>query len=254
MSKCYLVAGASSGIGYETSKILAKKGDRVVLVSRNIDRIKSDFISFSKEVSNFQEHLFFNYDFSQTELVGTIVKEIFDKTAIDGLVYCVGNGDPRKLKDLKYDVLLPIMQTNFFSFVELVRTSLSYRKSRELQFNIVAVSSLASTHANTRYYTAYTSSKAALEGAIRVLAPELVLKNACICAVKPGYVSSPRLNTLESEKILHVDLEEHIKKSGFQPAGFISPITVAKEICYLLDCSDLAFSGAIIPLNGAAIS
>ena len=40
MRKTALITGASSGIGYELSKVLAKNGYNLVLVSRNTEKLK----------------------------------------------------------------------------------------------------------------------------------------------------------------------------------------------------------------------
>lgn len=248
MTKNFLVVGATSGIGLETSKLLAQNGNRVVLVSRNKEKLESVKNSL---ITSSESHLSYSFDATQTNLAEKFINEVESQIQIDGFVYCVGNGDSRRLKDLSYDVLLPIMNSNFFTFMEMVRVLIKNRKNKENQFNIVAVSSLASTHANPKYYSAYTASKSALEGAIRVLAPELALKNCAISSVKPGYVDTPRI---AADMLIHPDLEKYLKQSGFQPCGIIKPETVAQFISFLLDRTDMSFSGANIPMNAGAIS
>ena len=39
MTKTVLITGASSGIGLEFAKIFAKKGDNVILVARNEEKL-----------------------------------------------------------------------------------------------------------------------------------------------------------------------------------------------------------------------
>jgi len=248
MTKTILVVGATSGIGLETSKLLSQNGDRVVLVSRNKEHLESVKSALN---SSKVTHLVYGFDATQTSCAEKLICDICSEISIDGLVYCVGNGDSRKIRDLSYEVLLPIMNSNFFTFMEMVRALIKMRKNKEKQLNIVAVSSLASTHANPKYYSAYTASKSALEGAIRVLAPELALKNCAITSVKPGYVNTPRIS---ADMLIHPDLERYLKQSGFQPCGIIPPETVALFIKFLLDRTDMSFSGANIPINSGAIS
>lgn len=250
MTRCILVTGASSGIGLETCKILASSGYRVVMIARNEEKLKEVCASLPA-CTDGSSHAYFSFDFEKTEKIEEFLRDITAEYKIDGLVYCVGNSNTKRLKDLTIEELLPNMRSNFFSFVELVRVLISLRKGKAEQFNIVAVSSLAATHANTKYYTSYVASKAALEASIRVLASELVIKNCSVCAVKPGYVETPRI---EGDKLMHPDLEDHIKKTGFQPGGFIPPSTVAKTIAMLIACDDLSFAGSMIPINAAAIA
>ena len=39
MSRCALITGASSGIGYELAKLFAREGDHVILVARNEQKL-----------------------------------------------------------------------------------------------------------------------------------------------------------------------------------------------------------------------
>ena len=53
--KRYLVTGASSGIGKEVTKLLARRGGEVIMVSRSIDRLKQAADEIKQEIE--QQHL-----------------------------------------------------------------------------------------------------------------------------------------------------------------------------------------------------
>ncbi|MFN3411499.1 MAG: SDR family NAD(P)-dependent oxidoreductase, partial [Exilispira sp.] len=44
-----LITGASSGIGFETAKLFAKNNVNLLLFSRNIEKLKDQFISWENE-------------------------------------------------------------------------------------------------------------------------------------------------------------------------------------------------------------
>lgn len=246
--KTFIVAGASSGIGLAVCSKLTGRGDRVIMIARDQKRLEMAAAELGGQE---KRPLCFSFDFTKTEEIAAFADEALGSVDADGLVYCVGNGNSQRLRSLTYDVLLPLMKSNFFSFVELLRVMIGRRKSTEKQFNAVAVSSLAATHANARYYTGYTSSKAALEGAIRVLASELALKNCAVSAVKPGYVDTPRI---DSDRLMHPDLEQYLRHSGFQPGGIIPPEAVADLIVLMLDSKSMCYTGSIMPVAAGAIS
>ncbi len=246
--KTFVVAGASSGIGLTVCRKLTGRGDRVVMIARDKKRLENAASDLGGPENS---HQCVAFDFTKTEEIAEFVKESLGSVDADGLVYCVGNGNSQRLRSLTYGVLLPLMKSNFFSFVELLRVLIGKRANTEKQFNAVAVSSLAATHANARYYTGYTSSKAALEGAIRVLASELALKNCAISAVKPGYVDTSRI---ESDRLMHPDLERYLRHSGFQPGGIIAPEAVADLIVLMLDSNSMCYTGSIMPVAAGAIS
>lgn len=94
MNRTILVAGATSGIGFETCKLLAQKGDRVLMVSRNAVTLKQKVSELKKvEVG---EHRTFSFDFTNTEDIELFVNDNFTDEKIDGIVYCVGNGNSKK--------------------------------------------------------------------------------------------------------------------------------------------------------------
>ncbi|MBW7570734.1 SDR family NAD(P)-dependent oxidoreductase [Succinivibrio faecicola] len=248
MSKTVLVAGASSGIGFQVSKDLSKNGNNVILCSRSKNKLEECLNNL--DTSKGQKHQVISFDFEKTDNIESVFTPLLQNLKLDGLVYCVGNGHQAKFKDLKTEIIQTDMKTNYFSFVELLRIIMNQRKQSDNQFNCVAISSVASTYTNEKYYCSYTSSKSALEGAIRVLSPELIKKNCMLCAVKPAVVGTQRLDNIT---MLTDDLENKIVKSGYQPGGIISSKAVSDMICYLISTNDFSFSGAIIPITSGAL-
>ena len=133
------------------------------------------------------------------------------------------------MRDLSYERLHAIMLTNFYAFIEFVR-SLTQKKPKKQCMSIVGISSLASI-APEKYFTIYAASKAAMETAVRCLALELAIKNTTINTIRPGVVATSRLAHLNE---FTGDIGTKIKESGFQPLGLIPPEDVADMTLYLL--------------------
>lgn len=242
--KTYLVAGASSGIGLCLSRKLAALGARVLLLARNREKLDQALGSLSPG-----NHEAFAFDVAHISEIDTLIGSIMDKHInIDGLVYCVGNGNIVRLRDNSFDRLHAVMLTNFYAFIEFVR-AITNKKNKKSLMRIVGISSLASTQAE-KYFTSYASSKAAMDAAVRCLALELRTKNTTINSIRPGVVRTERLTHLNE---VTGDIETKIKDSGFQPLGLIPPADVADMILYLLGDSADFITGASFPINGGAI-
>ncbi len=242
-----LICGASSGIGRTTAELLAKNNHNIILVSRNITKLEEIKVSLSPG-----SHCCLNFDFENTEYISDFVDNVISQHGqIDSLIYCVGNGVPLKLKDLTYHKLIQYYNSNVFSFFELIRCLIKKNHTSESIFKIFAISSLAATHSNTKYYIPYSTSKAALESSARIFAPELYKKKASITILKPGYVNTPRL---EYDSIMHPDLDGYLKETNYQPCGIIPCKTVAEFIVFLLSLNDFSFNGAILPIPSGAVS
>ncbi len=242
--KTYLVAGASGGIGLCLSRKLAASGATVLLLARNRERLEQALRTLPPG-----NHAIIPFDVAKlADIAGLIDSLLVSYNKIDGCVYCVGNGDIARLRDLSYERLHAIMLTNFYAFIEFVR-SLTQKKPKKQCMSIVGISSLASI-APEKYFTIYAASKAAMETAVCCLALELAIKNTTINTIRPGVVATSRLAHLNE---FTGDIGTKIKESGFQPLGLIPPEDVADMALYLLSDTAKFITGAAIPINGGAL-
>jgi short-subunit dehydrogenase len=94
MSKLALVTGASSGVGAEAARVLAKRGYRVVLVARDAARLSSVAASIGPSAT------FFSCDASS----GLAVFDLAEKTRAslgvpDVIINCAGLGQWKRIED-----------------------------------------------------------------------------------------------------------------------------------------------------------
>ena len=120
MEKTALITGASSGIGYELSKIFARNGYNLVLVARNADRLED----ISTEIK------------SQYEVRVKVMPKDLNKPAapnelyndlkasgikIDILVNNAGIGNNGKFMDISLEESMDMLQLNILSLTMLCR-------------------------------------------------------------------------------------------------------------------------------------
>lgn len=240
----YIVTGASGGVGRAVSIRLAGLGAGVVLLARTEAPLRelaaalpgSGHRAMAADMANI------------AELDGLVAKIVDECGPVDGMVYCVGNGDICRLRDLSFERLHAVMLGNFYGYIQMLR-SLCARKAKGARLAVVGISSLASTLPE-KYFTAYSASKAAMEAAARCLALELQGRGVTINFIRPGVLDSPRVDYLNS---VYGDIGAKIAKEGRQPMGLI-PLDDAVELAvYLLGERARFINGASVPLNGCAV-
>lgn len=127
---------------------------------------------------------------------------------------------------------------NYEAFVELVKY-FSERRYSTKGSSIVAISSLASVTCRATALN-YSSSKAAVNAAVKVMAKELGRRSIRVNSILPGYVITP----MTAGDRLTNDVK------NTQPFGFIEPEYIAYMVEFLLSDKAKFITGANIPISG----
>ena len=77
IGKTALVGGSTQGIGKATAKLLADKGASIILLSRNIGKLKKTILELNTSMG--QSHSFLVADFDDPDKVNQVVKEYIEK-------------------------------------------------------------------------------------------------------------------------------------------------------------------------------
>lgn len=239
-NRTYFVTGASSGIGRAICHALAVSGAKIILLGRNEDRLRETMGSI-----NASRCLPLIHDLCNLDGIEAVAKAASEWTGgIDGLVYCAGIGGRARLRDTTPEFMRSLMTVNCFAFVELVRCLARLKKKAD-PFRALAISSLAAL-GHDRYFTAYTASKAALEGAARAMATELESRNTRVNIIRCAFVDTPMLNDPLG------DFRERLKESGYQPLGLVDPAEVAAMALFLLGKDADKINGVVFNINAGA--
>lgn len=237
--KKFLVAGATSGIGYNITSSLLDKGSIVIATGRNIEKLESLKIRYNEE-----QLIIKTLDFS--------IQSSFENFAVfvdnlDGLVNAAGINQmiPAKLTD--YNTLLYNMQVNFLGPVIFINKLL-----RKRMFNkgssIVLLASIAACNISNVGLSNYSASKAALIGYIKSVALE-ISPYIRINSIAPGMIDTGTGMFADTmERMSEDDIQRDL--SVYPMGRFGSPEDISSVVSFLLSSESSWITGQNFIIDG----
>ncbi|TRY84209.1 hypothetical protein DNTS_025747 [Danionella cerebrum] len=221
MSRLAVVSGGSRGIGRAVSHLLAQRGHRVVLLSRNQEAARAAAESLPGE-----KHVGLNCDVSREEDVQRAFESIRKTCGTVGiLVNAAGiNRDTLLLRSKSEDVLA-VLHTNLLGSMLTCRAALKSMLSHGGA--IVNIGQCV-----------YSASKAGLEGFTRSLAKEVASRNIRVNLVAPGFIHTDMTAGLEQ-----ADVARKIPLGRFGEAA-----EVAQAVYFLLESPYI--TGQVLLVDG----
>jgi NAD(P)-dependent dehydrogenase (short-subunit alcohol dehydrogenase family) len=234
-----VVTGSSSGIGYETSLLLAKNGFFTYATMRNPDNSnKIDNLKQSEKLSLEVLKLDVTDDKSVKEAIAKIANE---QGTIDVLVNNAGYALVGPLEELSIQEFKEQFETNVFGVIRVIKEILPIMRKQRHGI-IVNISSVAG-RTGFPLTSAYVSSKFALEGLSESMAYEIEQFGIKVILIEPGVIKTNFDSNLKIGKGVsdtkttngndspYADLTEK-RIAGFKPRfeNGLPPIEVAKVI------------------------
>jgi len=184
--KVAVVTGSSSGIGFETSLLLARKGFYTYATMRNLN--KSQKINDVVEKENLPLkvlQLDVTYDKSVKDAIRQITGE---SSRIDVLVNNAGYGVMGAVEDLSLDEFKSQFETNFFGVIRVTKEVIPIMRNQG-NGNIINISSIGGK-IGLPLNSAYISSKFAIEGLSESMRYELEQFGIDVILIEPGVVKT----------------------------------------------------------------
>src|SRR5919106_1645818 len=182
--KVAVVTGSSTGIGYETSLILARNGFLTYATMRNLNKSENIKSIASKENLPIQiKQLDVTDDVSVTNAIQAISSEA---GRIDVLVNNAGYGLKGAFEDLAMDEIKAQYETNVFGLIRTSQAVLPIMR-RQKSGTIVNISSGAGRF-GLPGASAYVSTKFAVEGLSESMSYELEPFGIKVVIVEPGVI------------------------------------------------------------------
>ena len=184
--KVAVITGSSSGIGFETSLLLARKGFYTYATMRNLN--KSQKINDIAQNENLPLKVL-QLDVTDDKSVKDAFRQVQDEKArIDVLVNNAGYDVMGAVEDLSIDEFKSQFETNFFGVIRVTKEVIPIMRNQG-GGNIINISSVGG-RIGIPLNTAYISSKFALEGLSESMRYELEQFGIDVILIEPGAVKS----------------------------------------------------------------
>ena len=186
--KVAIVTGSSSGIGYATSLLLARKGFYTYASARNIDKFASlQSIAGAERLPLKLIQLDVTDDSSVKDAVEKIILE---KGRIDVLVNSAGYGLFGAFEDLSMDEIKAQFETNFFGVIRVTQQVLPIMRNLQNGGGIIVNVSSINGLVPFPVISAYVGTKFALEGLSESMSYELEPFGIKVILIEPGAIGS----------------------------------------------------------------
>jgi NAD(P)-dependent dehydrogenase (short-subunit alcohol dehydrogenase family) len=233
-----MVTGASSGIGRSAALKIADAGGIVLLVARTPEKLEETKVQIESGGGSAHIH---RCDLADMDDVDRMADEVLAQHGrVDILVNNAGRSIRRSIA-LSYDRFHDFertMQLNYFGAVKLILRFLPLMRERR-SGQIVNISSIG-VQTNTPRFSAYVSSKAALDAFSRCVASEIVDEGVAITTIHMPLVRTPmikptkmydRFPTITPDRAADMICEAIIHK----PKRIATPLGTLGQILYAIN-------------------
>ncbi|HCI69958.1 MAG: short chain dehydrogenase [Bacteroidetes bacterium] len=185
-NKTVWITGASSGIGEALAKAYFREGANLILSSRREDALEKVRATLDDDHSRIK---ILTLDLSLSD---TFVTKTADALSLFGSIdVLVNNGGISQrsiFEETDLDTVRKIMEVNYFGSVGLTREVIPHMIAKK-KGHIVVTSSVAGK-IGTKYRTAYSGSKHAVQGFFDSLRQEMYEHNIAVTLICPGPIKT----------------------------------------------------------------
>ncbi len=181
------MTGASSGIGAELARQLARHGARVAIAARRADRLET----LAAELRGMGAEVFaVGCDVADPASVTRALAAVEARLgAPDVAILNAGIGESRRIDEFSVAWVRRIVETNLFGVLYFVEPLLRSMLARGA--GTIAVTSSLSRDRAMPQVGAYAASKAALSAVVESLGIDAASRGVRFVTVEPGFVKSP---------------------------------------------------------------
>lgn len=237
--KYLLITGASSGIGREMA-ISLSSDYRLILHGRDMLRLEE-----TRELcQNPAVQLCWPFDLADVSALATNLPEFLAERGVQvfGFVHCAAQLKMLPLRSISIEHAQSVMNTNALAAMEITRLLLRKNVNQKALESIVFISTIASQY-GAKGFTAYSASKAALDGLMRSLAVELA-PSVRVNSVLPGGVRTPMTEGMFADP----DISERLTRD--YPLGVGYPSDVTNAVNFLLSRDSRWITGHQLVVDG----
>jgi len=240
--KRILITGASSGIGKETAQIISKLGGKVILLARDEKRLTEVFEGLTGN-----GHAFYAFDLTATDDIPGLMKTIAkDQGSLTGVFHSAGLYYLIPVSLLKKQNIDAVFNVSVASTLMIAkgfcRKEVFDQKSR---CSLVFMSSVTSL-CGVQGLSLYSASKAAVDGAMRSLARELVQRNIRVNTIAAGAVKT-RMHDQAIKNLAEEEIQDYEQRHLL---GFGNPADIAYAAAFLQSDASAWITGTTMIVDG----
>lgn len=234
-----LITGASSGIGREMAIKLSQQ-HRLVLSGRNMSRLAETRMLCHKP----EEHVCWPFDLGEVDSLSSELPGLLENhnALIAGFIHCAALLNVLPLRSMTVTHVQSVMNTNIIAAMEITRLLMRKNVNQKALKSIVFISSIASQF-GAKGFTAYSASKAALDGLMKSLAVELA-PEVRVNSVLPGGVRTPMTEAMYADPVMSERLTRDY------PLGVGLPSDISDAVSFLLSDQSRWITGHQLVVDG----
>ena len=221
-NKTAYIVGGSSGIGLATAKLLLEFGSKVVIFSRDQQKLVNAVTEIEKQSIGGRDNIdWLQMDVADHVMVDQVLDGAIERHGVpDILINCAGRAYPHYFEDVSLEQFEETMQINFFGIWHTTKKLVPLMKTKG--GHIVNVSSIAGL-IGVFGFTDYCASKFAIIGFSEALRSELKSHNIIVSVLCPPDTDTP---AFEIENKTKPEETRVISEN----AGLMQPQDVAKAL------------------------
>lgn len=235
-----VVTGSTQGIGFAIAKRLAKEGVKVVVTSRNIDKVNE---AVDEIINDGGEAFGIKCNVTNREEVNVLGEKVIEKYgSIDILVNNAGitrDSSFKKMTDEQWDEVLDSDLKSVF----IVTQELSKYMELNKYGRIINLSSVVGLSGNFGQAN-YSAAKAGIIGLTKTLSTELGKKGITVNAIAPGFIETAMTQEIPEKIRTEIIASIPVGRAG-------EPEDIAAATAFLASEEAGFISGVTLSINGA---
>ncbi|WP_285766307.1 SDR family oxidoreductase [Peribacillus sp. SI8-4] len=235
--KVIVITGASGGIGKEVAIEAAKRGCRLVLLARRLDKLQQ----LKNELSNQYgvDAYAYKLDVSDSDQIATVFQDIHNQIGeVDVLVNNAGFGTFKEAQDTGVDETKAMFAVNVIGLMACTKQVLPYMKERK-SGHIINIASQAGKIATPKS-SLYSSTKFAVLGYSNALRLELMEDHVYVTTVNPGPIETNFFDIADESGTYLKNVEKFMLKPRHVATKIVAAMLTNKREINLPGWMDLA--------------